>query len=82
MLGRFAEMTVSQLIRNRGFFSTECENPADTSKGICGSCSQLSMGGLHCLNIQMKLVRPSVGVLPSTAEKCKVDGLTAVSHQI
>ena len=64
------------------FLSTECETLADTLKGVCGSWSQLSMRGLHCLNIQMKLVRPSVGVLPSTAEKCKVDGLAAVSHQI
>lgn len=62
--------------------STHYEMPADTLKGICGSWSQLSMRGLHCLNIQMKLVRPSVGVLPSTAEKCKADGLAAVSHQI
>lgn len=75
-------MTVLQLIRNRGFFSTECENPADGLKGTCGSWSQLTLSGRCCLNIQMKLVRPSVGVLPSAAEKCKVDGLAAVSHQI
>lgn len=55
------DMTVSQRIRNRGFFSTECETPTGTLKDICGSWSQLNMRGLHCLNIQKKLVRPSVG---------------------
>lgn len=81
MLEHFAEMTMSQNKKYR-ILSTHYEMPADALKGICGSWSQLSMRGLHCLNIQMKLVRPSVGVLPSTAEKCKADGLAAVSHQI